>query len=225
LATDAKKNPEKILATSPLQDLVQSLDSKLNASCDEVSSNFQPVSGTPTPFHPIRTERNPTEYIKPRIKTGRKRVSPKLGPSPLRTMIHPSECGTNSYDILSSDQHNSSFRSTPKLSDVTNQLPSRKRDQPGNSRWKKSADADSLLSLMAELVQETSVWDPSLFVDENFKALVSRLDPQPEQKLKGKRQSYRLSRSMRYRYAFTPLEDIPEVDGMFNVLMSHNHSD
>ncbi len=228
-ATEVKKNPEKILATSPLQDLVQSLDSKLNASCDELPSNFQPTSGTPTPpFRPIRTERNPTEYVKPRIKTGRKRVSPKLGPSPLRTIIHPSEYGTNSCDILSSNQHDSSLCSTHKLSDVTNQLPSCKRDRlskTGNSRWKKSADADSLLNLMAELVQETSVWDSSLFVDDNFKALVSRLDPQPEQKLKVKRQSYRLSRSMRYRYAFTPLEDIPEVDGMFNVLMSHNHSD
>lgn len=219
LAKEIKKASGKFLTMSPVCDLVLDLDGKLKITCDGLSSNVQPTSGAQSP----PSERNPIKHAKTCMKpsgAGRKHFSPKLGPSPLRTMIHPPEC--NSCDTLFSNQHSASLPSTHKLSDKTNQL-SCKRDQRSsntrNSCWKKSADADSLLNLMAELVQETSAWDPSLFVDENFKALVSKADRQPilEQKPKAKRQSSRFSRSMRYRCTFTPLEDIPEVDGTFGM--------
>jgi len=96
------------------------------------------------------------------------------------------------------------------------------RKRSRKARPKKGTDADSLLDLVAELVEETSEWDPSLFVDENFKSLMAKSKPsqpryklqtQPKQEMTPRRQSWRSSRSRKSQRPFTILEDIPEVDG------------
>ncbi|KAF8974526.1 hypothetical protein BDZ97DRAFT_1773996 [Flammula alnicola] len=75
-------------------------------------------------------------------------------------------------------------------------------------------DSEKLLGLIEELVQETSAWDASLFVDLKFKTMMedskSLIRIPSTKREKGSRSSRKL------HYSFTYLEDIPEVD----VLMS-----
>ena len=73
-------------------------------------------------------------------------------------------------------------------------------------------DPDIILDLIRELARETSAWDASLFVDENFKALMHQSSTHPSCELKvriapKKRPKYRL------RQRRTTLQDIPESDG------------
>ena len=74
-------------------------------------------------------------------------------------------------------------------------------------------DPDIILDLIRELARETSAWDASLFVDENFKALMDQSSTHPNCKLKvqiapERRSKYRLGQRR------TTLQDIPESDGM-----------
>ena len=131
--------------------------------------------------------------LKPQCSTPTRRTknSPIIGPSPLRTMSLPSD-----YDPSlesSSPTHSSPI---PKRAKTVLQ----------------ADDSDIILDLIRELARETSAWDASLFVDENFKALMDQSSTHPNYKLKvqiapEKRSKYRL------RQRRTTLQDIPESDG------------
>jgi len=147
--------------------------------------------------------------------TGRNHHSPKPGPSPLRSMLLPPDCDTELCETFSSTYHNqAAYQSTVTIRGHGT-TSNHRRETPGSTKTscrKESADADSLLNLMSELVQETNAWDPSLFVDENFKTLITQLKPETNRP-KPRRQSWRASRPRRFQS--TTLEDIPEVDGTF----------
>lgn len=144
---------------------------------------------------------------------GRNHHSPKPGPSPLRSMLLPPGCDTGLCETFSSAHHNQTAYQPTVTIRGHGTTPNIRRETPGSTKTscrKKSADADSLLNLMSELVQETNAWDPSLFVDENFKTLITQLKPQTNRP-KPQRKSWRASRPRRFQS--TTLEDIPEVDG------------
>ena len=136
--------------------------------------------------------------LKPQFSTPTRRTrnSPIIGPSPLRIMSLPSD-----YDP--------SLEPSP---------PSHL--SPISKRAKKvlqADDPDIILDLIRELARETSAWDASLFVDENFKALMDQSSTNPSCKLKvqivpEKRSKYRL------RQRRTTLQDIPEADGRNAIL-------
>ena len=85
--------------------------------------------------------------------------------------------------------------------------------------FRQADDPDIILDLIRELARETSAWDASLFIDENFKALIdqSSTHPSPSCELEvqiapEKRPKYRL------RQRRTTLQDIPEADGTKHIL-------
>ena len=124
--------------------------------------------------------------------TRRTRNSPIIGPSPLRTMSLPS-------DYVPSLESSPPTQSSP--------IPKRAK------KVLQADDSDIILDLIRELARETSAWDASLFVDENFKALMDQFSTYPNRKLKvqiapEKRPKCRL------RQRRTTLQDIPESDGM-----------
>lgn len=157
--------------------------------------------------------------LNPRCSTAttRTRNSPIIGPSPLRTMSFPLD-----YDLEYTKQFNVNSCDTPsKAQSETKFEPSLESPllshSPSFSRRSKTVfqagDPDILLDLIHELAQEASAWDASLFVDENFKALVDQ-SARPNYKLqnaKKERSKYRQRR--RRTISFTPLQDIPECDG------------
>ena len=123
--------------------------------------------------------------------TRRTRNSPIIGPSPLRIVSLPSD-----YDP--------SLESSPPIH--SSPIPKRAKTVL------QADDPDIILDLIRELARETSAWDASLFVDENFKALMDQSSTYPNCKLKvqiapEKRSKYRL------RQRRTTLQDIPESDG------------
>lgn len=171
------------------------------------------------------------------VSSPRDRVnfSPRLRPSPLRNMFLPSEgkdpvksiqelCANGvSIDHQTDDareddlvhllaslspgttldyRHDlvptvSNEQSTPKLRG----RPSRK-DQP-----------DNLVTFLEELVQATSAWDDSLFLDSNFRAMIDSSKPMRSSPLEIRLKKSRPMRKRRMSFIF--LEDIPEVDGEF----------
>ena len=131
--------------------------------------------------------------LKPQCSTPTRRTrnSPIIGPSPLRTMSLPSD-----YDP------------SPESSPPTHSSPIPKRAKT----VLQVDDPDIILDLIRELARETSAWDASLFVDENFKALMDQSSTHPNCKLKvqiapGKRSKYCL------RQRRMTLQAIPESDG------------
>ena len=131
--------------------------------------------------------------LKPQCSTPTRRTrnSPLIGPSPLRTMSLPSD-----YDP--------SLETSPST-----------RSSSNHKRAKtvlQADDPDIIFDLIRELARETSAWDASLFVDENFKVLMDQSSTHPSCKLNvqiapEKRSKYRL------RQRRTNLQDIPESDG------------
>jgi len=147
--------------------------------------------------------------------------SPKIGPSPLRTMILPPDCYPDSFRTFSNNRHDNRVR--PRAHGATDPavklvLDHAKHVRLSSTHSPEGTEADSLLDLMSELAQETSVWDPTVFMDENFKKLIARENSEPQAALKehtvrSRSLSWRSSRHRKFHHAFTTLEDIPEVDG------------
>ena len=132
--------------------------------------------------------------LKPQCSTPTRRTrnSPIIGPSPLRIMSLPSD-----YDP--------SLESSP---------PTHSSSIPKRAKNVLQADGpDIILDLIRELARETSAWDASLFVDENFKALMNQSSTHPSCKLKKVRIAPERQSKYRLRERRTTLQDIPEAEG------------
>lgn len=108
-------------------------------------------------------------HSKPRAKRIRSRTtsSPTIGPSPLRNLVNPSEgieIGGPSSTPSATSQYNSIGLGFPSS------LPALKHE-------KNAGDANVLRDILRELVQETSAWDPSMHVNQNFKELLQTSAP------------------------------------------------
>ena len=157
--------------------------------------------------------------------TRQTRNSPIIGPSPLRTMSlpldyefeHTKQFNVDNCNMLSEIQSEAKFapslESPPSLSHTS--------PPPEQSRTLFQADdQDIILDLIRELAQETSAWDASLFVDENFKALMDQSTVHPNSKPKVQIVPEKWSKYRR-KYRRTTLQDIPESDGTkYNLLFS-----
>ncbi|KAL0949530.1 hypothetical protein HGRIS_009580 [Hohenbuehelia grisea] len=102
---------------------------------------------------------------KPRV-VSRVRRSPVIGPSPLRSMILPESSESSpAVDVGKGES------SSANIDDID-----RDRRRRSSLRSAISLDDDGqnnvLLNMIQELVEETSVWDPSLFMDNNFKSML-----------------------------------------------------
>jgi hypothetical protein len=149
--------------------------------------------------------------------TRQTRNSPIIGPSPLRTMSLPLD-----YDFEHTKQFNvdncnilSKIRSEAKFEPSLESPPSLSHSSPPPERSKtlfQADDPDIILDLIRELAQETSAWDASLFVDENFKALMDQSTVHPKSKPKVQIVPEKWSK-YRQKYRRTTLQDIPESDG------------
>jgi hypothetical protein len=132
---------------------------------------------------------------KARSRSLRVRRSPPIGPSPLRTMFLPDHFDTspsshnNAIDSECKDyakgfgptyygRHSYGFPS-PAVTKTSpaNHLGTSQDRSPG--RHTKAAATktydegpNTLISIIRELVEETSEWDASLFMDDNFKSLI-----------------------------------------------------
>jgi len=127
---------------------------------------------------------------KPRSPSVRVRRSPPIGPSPLRTMILP-----DNSDVSPSFQKNDinskkdtsisrrAYHSHLGLGFPTNKVLHADQEQPNitleasQSHQHPTINPNDdgpniLLSIIRELVEETSKWDASLFVDDNFKSMI-----------------------------------------------------
>ena len=184
----------------------------------------------------------PLRSLKIRSPTKRVRGSPKPGPSPLRTMFLPvdecensvtskacdQDCALDDIQISGSpdqsfyvDEHalslSNSFRNAAqsKTSAVGATCPTQNTCRRPLNRFKANVDLqDKLISvLLEELVHETSEWDDSLFVNNNFKAMIdSSCGALEMQTHSRKKTNPRVSQKL-YSSSFSRLEDIPEVDG------------
>ncbi|KAF8913929.1 hypothetical protein CPB84DRAFT_1956729 [Gymnopilus junonius] len=157
----------------------------------------------------------------------RARLSPVLRPSPLRSMYLPSkdddpvQCFKNLHrrtddavevDVvhLLTDVPSGTFvdHRHDVVSIISDEQPTPNlRDRISSTR---KGQPDNLVTFLEELVQATSAWDDSLFLDNNFKAMIDNSKPvgssPPEVRLKK-------CRPTRKRYMSPAiLEDIPEVD-------------
>ncbi|KAF8897562.1 hypothetical protein BD779DRAFT_1465716 [Infundibulicybe gibba] len=146
--------------------------------------NLVPVLRSPEPLN-IKTVSTQRKNI-PR-KTSRPRKSPAIGPSPLRAMVLPDSSETNLVSSFETGIDNQEIiDSSDRVSahSVYAQLglgfPARRRreslttTEDGKASFEAPVhdDADILLNIIRDLVEETSEWDANLFVDENFKSMM-----------------------------------------------------
>jgi hypothetical protein len=103
------------------------------------------------------------------VPIARVRRSPPLGPSPLRSMILPDTPGEE--DTIEGDDV-----ARIGCSHIGLGLPSLSQSRNRARLHKHAVEAgdnsDGVLGIIRELVYETNDWDPSLFVDDNFKTLI-----------------------------------------------------
>lgn len=160
--------------------------------------------------------------------------SPKVGPSPLRSMFLPGneeshggahnsniELGSISPRSLLNTSDVDPLHEPDAYRSVAKLLTTRHGRKPhsknfrhstsSNARIRKNSDSEQIFGLIQELVHETKAWDDSLFVDHKFKAMIdgSNLTNYVSTNIRKKRRQ-----SCRPPYPFYGLlEDIPEVEG------------
>lgn len=214
----AKMEVQNFYETLPFPSLVQRVDRTLTTINEHSSKNLQSQSVETKsklfiPSLPSKVTHLTKEYSPPPSN----RISPKIGPSPLRSMILPPDI----YNPFQISSHLQNHQLIPPAHDAID-LASEPTTNVDLSRIqtpasKKSVDQDSLLDLMTELAQETSAWDSNVFMDENFKKLLARSTPQVilrEKMFRYTKPSWRSSRHRKVQNVFSILEDIPEVDGV-----------
>ncbi|KAF4575059.1 hypothetical protein EYR36_006415 [Pleurotus pulmonarius] len=102
---------------------------------------------------------------KPRSITPRVRKSPIIGPSPLRVMTLP--------EGPSSDSVSANKSPDGRLKPSQEQRPKEENSiRPLSSFKDADEDEAALLGIIQELIEETSDWDPDLFMDAGFKSLL-----------------------------------------------------
>ncbi|PPQ78021.1 hypothetical protein CVT26_015814 [Gymnopilus dilepis] len=174
--------------------------------------------------HPYASPATYSSTLPPRQKI----CSPTLRPSPLRNMYLPlvdnhSECleylTDDEYSIghqvneveEEDDRHHLLASLSPRS------LLDCKLQDPEIFRQPKTKDqADNLVTFLEELVQATSGWDDSLFLDSNFRAMINSSKPADSPTMGSRTRAYTPRR--RLRASFISLEDIPEVDGESTVV-------
>ncbi|KAF8165316.1 hypothetical protein B0H34DRAFT_688716 [Crassisporium funariophilum] len=195
--------------------------------------------GIHPPQSPQAFETHANQIIRPRPKmattTIRSKRSPVIGPSPLRTISFSRDCGLEDSSNLAfqgGTENGSRSLVTPtsgishgSLAEPSGYLwhsegghvdidgPTTRLKTVGSKKHVKTTirldDSDEVLGLIRELARETSAWDASLFVDENFKAMMdeskSFVKPHNLQQIRPKYFQKRWS-------SFAPLADIPESD-------------
>ncbi|KAJ3510986.1 hypothetical protein NLJ89_g4357 [Agrocybe chaxingu] len=159
----------------------------------------------------------------PRTPNNRNSRSPKIGPSPLRTMFLPSDYETHTRQpfrqITIQNQPNARDNNHPSQEEPGEPHPYMQRSLATNSLRSGATDgSDKLLDLMEELVQEASAWDDSLFFDDDFKALIRQTKVSSVEKHRKPIRKVS-ARTKKLLPRFTILEDIPEVDGEHSVVM------
>lgn len=111
------------------------------------------------------TRRNKT------VPIARVRRSPPLGPSPLRSMILPNTPGeedTVECNDVARIECSHIGLGLPSLSQSG--IRARLHEHVAEA----SDNSDGVLGIIRELVYETNDWDPSLFMDDNFKTLIKQ---------------------------------------------------
>ncbi|KAF8621623.1 hypothetical protein AX15_007641 [Amanita polypyramis BW_CC] len=158
-------------ARIPLFDVYTSADFD-----DETLSTLPPIN--PVTMFKLRPRHNTLS-----IRTKR---SPSLGPSPLRRMILPE---SSDSDLSSKADHESLTMLFEQ--DIPNPLSKVKHpecdlssDQRVTTNWAdlrtiEDNNADPLLGLIRELVEEVNDWDESLVMDENFKTMIEKSQDPP----------------------------------------------
>jgi hypothetical protein len=213
----AEQKPQGSISVFPFPNLVQRFeDTRINErSSDSNQSQFVAKSLSPSlhskTVYPTRQSLSLPSYR-------RSRHNPKIRPSPLRKVTLSPNGYPDSFETLASNRHTSQLRPSDNIHRAKNLVSDIAQlsltQIPGS---KQSADADSLLELMAELAQETKAWDPNIFMDENFKKLIAQSRPPvlKEKTERYRRHSWGSSRHRKVQHVATILEDIPEVDGVF----------
>jgi len=190
------KSDSKLPVISRLP-LAAVMSSTLNFSSLEMSfpsPSFLPaLSSFPCPPTTSLTIAKPK--VKAKHLSARVRRSPTIGPSPLRTMIlpDPSDTELGRYTHPEANKENTDFKERPSSihnayanlglglptsrSGMETRLDKCKRRQSGMPEHRISQDEDGggpniLLGIIRELVEETSDWDASLFMDANFKSMI-----------------------------------------------------
>jgi hypothetical protein len=177
-------------ARSPLSPVNGTINSRVSESSPSRSKG--PPVVLSSPFYPQPSAAK--MFIK-RAKMARSRKSPPLGPSPLRTMILPETLlleRDSSVDRLKTSETDAEVRthseigSAYHLAGQSANLGASFRDSGSEfSRTNKSPfsrdvnenlgvqDSNMLLGMIRDLVEETKEWDQSLFMNENFRSLIS----------------------------------------------------
>lgn len=129
-----------------------------------------------------------------KVKTSRParpRRSTTIGPSPLRTMILPDSSDSESVSQPANERtsrpssarssmdstysnigHEPKYRESDDLSRVSGYTNRRSRARRSTQQTEDEEDPNVILGIIRELVEETSDWDSSLFMDETFRTMI-----------------------------------------------------
>jgi hypothetical protein len=155
-------------------------------SLSPVTSSIDVDSSVPLALLPLNPTRSTKIKPKPRSSSVGVRRSPPLGPSPLRTMILPDN-SVQSNDIRPGSRDSSVIGRTHyghlgigfPTPNTNYEQPNDPPESSHNQQHAKTSatqisddDPNILLSIIRELVEETSEWDASLFMDDNFKSMI-----------------------------------------------------
>ncbi|KNZ74449.1 hypothetical protein J132_06909 [Termitomyces sp. J132] len=180
----------------PLSPVLLSIDfSPLSVPDPSATLNHSSVSGSPVPsFREKNVVFPKIKQKRPRKSSLRPQRSPAIGPSPLRAMILPdpsdptvavrasvSQAGSQNsshchdYSSLGLDYPGSSLLPTWDAKDFKPQdkeSVQAEKIKETHRATLDTEDANTLVGMIRELVEETDQWDASLFKNKNFKAMI-----------------------------------------------------
>lgn len=192
----SKADCQSPIAREPLAQVTSSINySPLVFPSSSAVSIYSGLS----PYPPLTSLNPPKVKHKPNTPSPRVRRSPAIGPSPLRSMILPDPSDTNIVTQPTSEgkvastfgeknyytrlglgfppaSYRGSMDKIDKFHETTTatDLERNNRRHTGAqvSQQVEVEDSNLLLGILRELVEETSEWDASLFMDQNFKAMI-----------------------------------------------------
>ncbi|KAG6831600.1 hypothetical protein H0H92_009073 [Tricholoma furcatifolium] len=176
----------KSIPKSPPPVVVSINLSPLSVPCPPATAELETLSRSPRRAAVFPNFR-PKESRKSSLRAQR---SPAIGPSPLRTMIHPDPSDPKVALQAIASRHNSAdakfdhstlglgFPKSPSILQSNNQSASGERRNLSEDSSKPrratlpTRDSHTLSGLIRELIEETDHWDGSLFKDKHFKAMI-----------------------------------------------------